>query len=137
MKSVGEVMAIGRTFPEAMLKGWRALETGGDVLPEPAAAHEVEALQHTLREPSPERLRDLFRLLAADQRPEELAEVTGIDPWFLHQMRRITDFDRSLRGSAWDEDTLRAAKRLGFSDRHRRRWGLPDGGGAASPRSGR
>jgi len=127
MKSVGEVMAIGRTFPEAMLKGWRALETGGDVLPEPAAAHEVEALQHTLREPSPERLRDLFRLLAADQRPEELAEVTGIDPWFLHQMRRITDFDRSLRGSAWDEDTLRAAKRLGFSDRHLGvRWGLPE-----------
>jgi carbamoyl-phosphate synthase large subunit len=127
MKSVGEVMAIGRTFPEAMLKGWRALETGGDVLPEPAAAHEVEALQHTLREPSPERLRDLFRLLAADQRPEELAEVTGIDPWFLHQMRRITDFDRALRGTSWDEDTLRSAKRLGFSDRHLGvRWGLPE-----------
>ena len=125
MKSVGEVMAIGRTFPEAMLKGWRALETGGDVLPEPAADHEVEALQHTLREPSPERLRDIFRLLAAGQRPEEIAEVTGIDPWFLHQMRRITDFDRELHGSEWDVDTLRAAKRLGFSDRHlARRWGL-------------
>jgi carbamoyl-phosphate synthase large subunit len=118
MKSVGEVMAIGRTFPEALLKGWRALEKGGDVLPEPADLHELEALQHAVREPSPDRLRDLFRMLAAGQPPEGLAEVTGIDPWFLHQMRRITDFDRELHGATWDEALVRAAKRLGFSDRH-------------------
>src|SRR5262249_56439616 len=51
MKSVGEVMAIGRTFPEALLKGWRALETGGDLLPGAATSEEMEALQLTLREP--------------------------------------------------------------------------------------
>ncbi len=118
MKSVGEVMAIGRTFPEALMKGWRALETGGDTLPDPAAPADLEALQHTLREPSPERLRDVFRLLAAGQRPEILAEVTGIDPWFLHQMKRITDFDRGLRGARWDDALVRRAKRFGFSDRH-------------------
>ncbi len=118
MKSVGEAMAIGRTFPEALLKGWRALETGGDMLPAPAAPADVEALQHTLREPSPERLRDLFRLLAAGQPPETLAELTGIDPWFLHQMRRITEFDRGLHGARWDDALVRRAKRLGFSDRH-------------------
>ena len=118
MKSVGEVMAIGRTFPEALLKGWRALETNGDALPEPAAAPDVEALQHTLREPSPDRLRDLFSLLASGQRPEELAEITGIDPWFLHQMTRITDFDRALKGAPWDDALVSRAKRLGFSDRH-------------------
>jgi len=127
MKSVGEVMAIGRTFPEALLKGWRALETGGDTLPEPAAADEVEALQHTLREPSPERLRDLFRLLASGETPESLAALTGIDPWFLHQMRRITSFDRALHGAAWDDALVRRAKRLGFSDRHLAlRLGLPE-----------
>ncbi|MCE9627357.1 MAG: carbamoyl-phosphate synthase large subunit [Candidatus Eisenbacteria bacterium] len=118
MKSVGEVMAIGRTFPEALLKGWRALETNGDALPTPAAPADVEALQHTLREPSPDRLRDLFSLLASGQRPEELSEVTGIDPWFLHQMTRITDFDRALKGASWDDALVRRAKRLGFSDRH-------------------
>jgi carbamoyl-phosphate synthase large subunit len=118
MKSVGEAMAIGRTFPEALLKGWRALETGGDVLPEPAADDEIEALQHALREPSPERLRDTFRLLAAGQVPETLAELSGIDPWFLRQMQRITAFDHTLRGAAWEDAGVRAAKRLGFSDRH-------------------
>jgi carbamoyl-phosphate synthase large subunit len=127
MKSVGEVMAIGRTFPEALLKGWRALEAGGDVLPEPAADEEVEALQHTLREPSPERLRDTFRLLAAGQAPGTLAELTGIDPWFLHQMKRITDFDQTLRGAAWDDARVRAAKRIGLSDRHLgRRFGMSE-----------
>src|SRR5215510_733658 len=112
MKSVGEVMAIGRTFPEALLKGWRALETGGDVLPEPATAEEMEALQLTLREPSPDRLRDVFRVLAAGQRPEVIAELTGIDPWFLHQMQRITAFDHKLRGARWDDALVRGAKRL-------------------------
>jgi carbamoyl-phosphate synthase large subunit len=118
MKSVGEAMAIGRTFPEALLKGWRALETGGDTLPEAAAPEELEALQLTLREPSPDRLRDIFRVLAAGQAPAEIAELTGIDPWFLHQMQRITEFDRGLVGARWDDALVRSAKRLGFSDRH-------------------
>jgi len=118
MKSVGEVMAIGRTFPEALLKGWRALESGGDTLPEPAASEEIEALQLALREPSPDRLRDIFRVLASGQTPADIAELTGIDPWFLHQMQRITAFDRRLKGARWDDALVRQAKRLGFSDRH-------------------
>jgi carbamoyl-phosphate synthase large subunit len=118
MKSVGEVMAIGRTFPEALLKGWRALETGGDTLPDPAPAEAIEALQHTLRVPSPERLRELFKALASGERPDSLSALTGIDPWFLHQMQRITDFDRGLKGARWNDALVRRAKRLGFSDRH-------------------
>ena len=118
MKSVGEVMAIGRTFPEALLKGWRALETGiGDLLPGAAAPDQLEELQLTMREPHPDRLRDLFRALAAGETPESLSVLTGIDPWFLHQMRRITDFDRMLADTGWDEARVRQAKRLGFSDR--------------------
>src|SRR5262249_33758386 len=101
-----------------LLKGWRALETGGDTLPEPATSEEMEALQLTLREPSPDRLRDLFRALAGGQLPDVIAELTGIDPWFLHQVPRHTDLDRALRGARWDDGLVRRAKRLGFSDRH-------------------
>ncbi len=125
MKSVGEVMAIGRTLPEALLKGWRALESGTGVLPDAAPIAELEALKERLREPYAERLQDLFRALAADEAPETLAGLTRIDPWFLHQMKRIVDLDRALMErvkrdpeAPWREGMIRDAKRLGFSDRH-------------------
>ncbi len=123
MKSVGEVMAIGRTFPEALLKGLRAHELGGDVLPDPPVAAERDRLRAATAEPSADRLRDLLRLLAAGESPSDLSSLTGIDRWFLNQMRRIVDLDTLLRASAgspgaWPEDLVREAKRLGFSDRH-------------------
>ena len=125
MKSVGEVMAIGRTFPEALLKGWRALETGDGVLPDPAGLADLEALRESIQTPNAERLRDLFRALAAGEKPETLSRLTGIDPWFLNQMRRITDLDRTLAERArrdpeapWRDGLVREAKRLGISDRH-------------------
>ncbi len=117
MKSVGEVMAIGRTFPEAMLKGWRALEQGSDLLPGAAAPEQIEALQLSLAEPHPDRLRDLFRALSAGQSPTEISRLTGIDPWFLDQMQRITEFDSLLMDTGWEDGLVRSAKRLGFSDR--------------------
>jgi len=125
MKSVGEVMAIGRTFPEALMKGIRALEGRTDVLPEPASIEEMERLRQTLSEPSPERMRDLLRALGAGETPAALAGLTGIDPWFLNQMARLVSFDRMLReriareaGAPWREGLVRDAKRLGFSDRY-------------------
>ena len=125
MKSVGEVMAIGRTLPEALLKGWRSLEMGPDILPGACPASELEALRISLEEPHPDRLRDLFRALAAGEEPLTLSQLTGIDPWFLHQMKRIVDCDRSLADrvrrdpeAVWREGLVREAKRLGISDRH-------------------
>ncbi len=125
MKSVGEVMAIGRTFPEALLKGWRALETGDGVLPSPAGIAELAALRESLQTPNADRLRDLFRALAAGEKPATLSQLTGIDPWFLHQMKRVTELDRALEQRArrdpeapWREGLVRDAKRLGISDRH-------------------
>ena len=125
MKSVGEVMAIGRTFPEALLKGWRALERSTDILPEAAPPEDLEALRESLRVPSAERLRDLFRAVAAGETPEDLSKLTGIDPWFLHQMLRIVDLDRHLveriardPEAPWREGLILAAKRMGLSDRH-------------------
>jgi len=123
MKSVGEVMAIGRTFPEALLKGLRSHEAASDVLPEPAGEEEREALRAAIAEPRADRLRDLLRLLAGGDTPAVLSRLTGIDPWFLNEMRRITEFDGGLRRlgsdrSTWPVAVLRDAKRMGFSDRH-------------------
>ena len=132
MKSVGEVMAIGRTFPEALLKGLRAHELGGDVLPDPPQAAERGRLRTAITEPCAERLRDLFALLAAGEEPADLSSLTGIDPWFLTQMLRIVRLDAGLRqavaeGDTWPADRVREAKRMGFSDRHlAARLGLPE-----------
>jgi carbamoyl-phosphate synthase large subunit len=126
MKSVGEVMAIGRTFPEALLKGMRALEAdAGYFVPDAAPLAEREALKASLAEPHADRLRDLFRCLAAGDAPEALSEISGIDPWFLHQMRRVVELDKALververdPEAAWREGLILEAKRLGISDRH-------------------
>ena len=134
MKSVGEVMAIGRTFPEAMLKGMRSLEAGADVLPAAPPREALEALRASLSEPSPGRLGDLFRALAAGETPLDLSRMTGIDPWFLDQMLRIVELDRVIVEAArdgaaipWIEgdeardgrgSLVRTAKRMGFSDHH-------------------
>jgi carbamoyl-phosphate synthase large subunit len=125
MKSVGEVMAIGRTFPEALLKGWRGLEMGDAVLPEAASTGELVELRALLREPRPDRLDQLFRALAGGEPPEALSRLTGIDPWFLHEMRRVVELDRALveriardPEAPWREGLVLDAKRLGLSDRH-------------------
>src|SRR5260221_5660096 len=83
MKSVGEVMAIRRTLPEALLKGWRALESGNGVLPPPGRLEELDDLREALATPSPDRLHDLFRALASGESPEWLSRITRIDPWVL------------------------------------------------------
>ena len=80
MKSVGEIMAIGRTFPEALLKGWRALETGDGVLPDPAGLADLEALRESIQTPNAERLHDLFRALAAGRSPRPCRGSPGSTP---------------------------------------------------------
>src|SRR5213593_718931 len=134
MKSVGEVMAIGSIFPEALLKGMRALETGADQLPGPATPRELERLKESLAEPSPARLRDLFRALASGESPESLSSISGVDSWFLRQMKRVSEADRALAGARgdekeemWRDGRVHEAKRLGISDRHlAQRLGLPE-----------
>ncbi len=126
MKSVGEIMAIGRTFPEALMKGLRSLELDGIAM----AAERGEGFgrpeddPRTLREhllrPHWQRLQQLFASLAVGETPEGLAEATGIDPWFLHQMKRITDTEAEWRElpslAAITPQRLWRAKRLGISD---------------------
>ena len=123
MKSVGEVMAIGRTFQESLQKALRGLETGIDGFDErldPSAEDARDVLRHELREAGPERILyvgDAFRMgMAVD----EVHDISAIDPWFLVQIEEIIALEGEVqvRGLAGlDEPFLRTLKRKGFSDR--------------------
>lgn len=89
MKSVGEVMAIGRTFQESLQKALRGLETGHNGLNETGA--KGEALRHEIAVPGPERIFYLADGIRCGMTDEELHELSAIDPWFLHQVREIVE----------------------------------------------
>ncbi len=118
MKSVGEVMAIGRTFKEALQKGLRGLEIGVPGF----AAQEVDdaQLREKLLTPEAGRLFYIRRALELGLSHGELHQLTRIDPWFLDQLQQLVDEEQELRrcGAALDDEGLRQAKRLGFSDQH-------------------
>ena len=135
MKSVGEVMAIGRTFKEALMKAVRSLETG-----KKASAADIEPRRLTQRlvTPSPERLQYVRYAFERGMTVREVAKLTGMDPWFLHQVKQITDEIAGIGEIAPDavtEDELRTAKRMGISDeRLAAAWSL-DGEGTAEVRA--
>jgi hypothetical protein len=93
MKSVGEVMAIGRTFKEALLKGIRALDTGKKVGSERI---EPKILTQRLVTPHPERLTYVRYAIRQGYTVKQLAKVTSIDPWFLRQLREMVDLEAAL-----------------------------------------
>jgi len=116
MKSVGEVMAIGRTFKEALLKGVRALDTGKRVGSEKI---EPRILTQRLVTPHPERLSYLRYALRQGYTVKQLAKTTSIDPWFLYQLKEINDMQLELEKHPMESlptEVLRDAKRMGFSD---------------------
>ena len=118
MKSVGEVMAIGRTFKESLLKGMRSLETGRK---SPTPPDDPAELERGLTIPHPERLWYLLFALQAGYSVEGLAEITRIDPWFLNQLEQIVGLLGELK--RFDVETvpapvLREAKRHGVADAH-------------------
>ena len=118
MKSVGEVMAIGRTFKQALLKGLRSLETGRSIGWEKV---EPGILKDCLIKPHAERLQRILHALADGVSVREIAQLTGIDPWFLYQLKEIADEQTALAtvpfGSV-DAPKLYDLKRMGFSDAH-------------------
>jgi carbamoyl-phosphate synthase large subunit len=116
MKSVGEVMAIGRTFKQALLKGVRSLETGKRIGSE---SIEPRILTKRLVTPHPERLQYIRYALAQGMTIREIGAMTNIDPWFLYQLKEISDEQAGLLRTATDSLTseqLRDLKRVGFSD---------------------
>jgi carbamoyl-phosphate synthase large subunit len=137
MKSVGEVMAIGRSFLEALQKGFRSLETGRDGLPSDSgdlSEHDEQALTDALS-PTPDRLTVVMQLLRSSltqaateaeegggesprvplEMLEKLYRLTRIDPWFLDQLAQMAEWEVRVTGP-WSPQLLRGAKAAGFSD---------------------
>ena len=123
MKSVGEVMAIGRTFQESLQKALRGLETGiaglEEIVSLPLGETDRDALRQELRIPGADRLRYVADALRAGFSFEDVARLSGIDPWFLAQIADLVATEQTVRemefGSV-DAATLRGLKRKGFSD---------------------
>ncbi|MEW6132314.1 MAG: carbamoyl-phosphate synthase large subunit [Pseudomonadota bacterium] len=117
MKSVGEVMAIGRTFQESLQKALRGLEVGADGLDEKTA--DEDTIEAELGDPGPERIwyvADAFRI---GMSLEDIHSLTHIDPWFLHMIREIVETENELKAkklAELDKGALWRLKRMGFSD---------------------
>jgi carbamoyl-phosphate synthase large subunit len=126
MKSVGEVMAIGRTFKESLQKAIRSLEIdsyGFDDKGRGPRAADRTALEVKLRVPNARRLWQIAEAYREGFTTAELYELTKIDPWFLDNVKEIIDFEGAIRSAAaagrdarLRPETLRAAKKMGFSD---------------------
>jgi carbamoyl-phosphate synthase large subunit len=125
MKSVGEAMAIGRTFKEALQKGLRALEagragwvTGATLADDRLTSDSPEDLRVALHTPTPERIFQIKRALLAGLSVAAIAEASGIDPWFIAQLEELVAAERWFAGLAEvGAAELRRMKRMGFSDR--------------------
>ena len=124
MQSVGEAMAIGRTFPESLQKGLRSLEIGrhglnGDAGEAPFDEMDIDQLMVEANIGTPHRIFQLEALLRRGKTVEEVHAATKVDPWFLDQMLRITEERQALETESLDSLSARGwkrAKQLGFSD---------------------
>src|SRR5580700_5658162 len=118
MKSVGEAMAIGRSFPEALQKALRSLESNHGPFgfkEDPEA--DADRLLRAAGTPHDGRLNTIHRALRAGASLADIADVTGIDPWFIEQIQHINQVAEQVRqAQALDARTLTAAKQNGFSD---------------------
>lgn len=117
MKSIGEVMALGRTFEEALQKGLRMLNIGADGLyPVP---FEFDNLTREVKRPTPRRIFAVAKALQEGWSPEEVSLATGIDNWFLHRMHACTQVASKLHkesANPLNAHFLRTVKKTGFSD---------------------
>ncbi|NHC14028.1 carbamoyl-phosphate synthase large subunit [Motilibacter deserti] len=117
MKSVGEAMAIGRSFPEALQKALRSLERKGSSFSWAGEPGDKDALLAAAKRPHESRLLEVQQALRAGATVEEVHEATGIDPWFVDQVALINEVAEQVRGAReLTPDLIRRAKRLGFSD---------------------
>ncbi|HWP84610.1 MAG TPA: carbamoyl-phosphate synthase large subunit [Terriglobia bacterium] len=117
MKSVGEVMAIGRTFKEALLKGLRSLETGKALS---ALRIDEDLITQRLVTPTPDRLNYIRHVLRQGWSVKEVARMTAIDPWFLEQIRQVEEVRlrmEQVRPESVSRELMLEAKRSGLSDR--------------------
>ncbi|MBU0951634.1 MAG: carbamoyl-phosphate synthase large subunit [Elusimicrobia bacterium] len=124
MKSVGEVMAIGRTFKEALQKGLRALETGKsglvDLVIKGVSTFSQEEIENKLRVPNPDRIFYIKLALQRNMSVDKIFELTKIDRWFLFNIKEIVEMENNIKKYNKKKITsqlLRSAKEYGFSDK--------------------
>ncbi|MEB3163815.1 MAG: carbamoyl-phosphate synthase large subunit [Prochlorothrix sp.] len=122
MKSVGEAMAMGRTFQESFQKALRSLEIGaaGWGCDRPEKLPSIQQLRPKLRTPNPDRIFNLRHAMLLGMTTEELYELTAIDPWFLDKLAELLETEKLLKRTPLkdlDAATLLAVKQQGFSDR--------------------
>lgn len=116
MKSVGEVMAIGRSFPEALMKAIRMLNIGADSLLE--YPHTIQKPKIEIEKATDRRIFAIARYLEEGNSVESIHAMSGIDPWFLHHLKTLVDFEKTFSEAIMSDAILLYGKQLGFSDKH-------------------
>ncbi|MEM6513677.1 MAG: carbamoyl-phosphate synthase large subunit [Pseudomonadota bacterium] len=123
MKSVGEVMSMGRTFQESLQKALRGMEIGIDGLDEvcetPKTEEDRDRIRQEMRLPGSDRIRYIADAFRHAFEFDEIADISGVDPWFLTQIEELVMLERGLRGRKLDDiavDEFRNLKRKGFGD---------------------
>ena len=115
MKSVGEVMAIGRSFPEALQKAVRSLNIGADGLDN--YPYNIKDLKEETKNATFRRLFAIYELLQKNTSVEEIHNLSQIDPWFLNHIKSIAKIEKSLKKDKLDTKLLLSAKQNGFADK--------------------
>ena len=118
MKATGEVMSVGRTFEESLLKAVRSLETGvSHLYMEKFEKQDTDALMDYIRIGTDDRIFAIARLLRLGESVSSIHKQTGIDPFFLNKMKHITEIEQELKADIGNRELLYQAKKNGFSDR--------------------
>jgi carbamoyl-phosphate synthase large subunit len=123
MKSVGEVMAIGRSFEEVIQKAIRMCDMGKDGLVANSnsgsapTADDLERIEQALIHPNDEIIFEVVEAMKAGMSIERIYQLSAIDQWFLVKIKNIVDTEAKLRKSSFDEGLIRTAKKMGFSDK--------------------
>jgi carbamoyl-phosphate synthase large subunit len=117
MKSVGEVMAIAKTFEEGLQKGVRMLDIDKELIDYDGIEKDMEKIKNELANPTDKRIFYLIEAFRNGISIEEIYELTGIDHFFLKRMKNIVDFENVLKNSKLSSENLKKAKQFGFSDK--------------------
>ena len=115
MKSVGEVMSIGRSFPEALQKAVGMLNIGASCLSD--YPQKIEDAQDEIENPTDRRLFALYQFFMQNGKVEDAHRLSKIDPWFLHHIWQISQMEKKIRKEKLTPELLRIAKQTGFSDK--------------------